>query len=135
MDCNQHCFKQNQRLVIVLTISHSCRDHWIVASTVNCKELDTVVVVYDFLYRAPDKATTDIIGNLLHSTIVKLVKCQKQRGITNCGVFTTAIAHIVYTTDLKLNQAAMQSHLIKCFEEGTLFSLVPSLGKNNLSTT
>ena len=68
-----------------------------------------------------------MIANLFYS-IVKMLECQKQKGGTDCGLvsiaYAIAIAHGVDPTSVTLNQAAMRSHLIKCFEEENL-SLFP----------
>ena len=110
-----------------LQVIHSRGDHWIIASTVGCTSGE--VLVCDSLYGTLDTATLDVIANLFHSSIVKMLECQKQKGGTDCGLFAiayaTAIAHGVDPTNMTLNQAAMRSHLIKCFEEENL-SLFPS---------
>ena len=83
------------------------------------------VLVYDSVYSTLDTATLDVIANLFHSSTVKMLKCQKQEGGKDFGIFAiayaTAIGHRVDPTSIKLNQAAMRSHLIKCFEEENLF--------------
>ena len=87
------------------------------------------VMVYDSVYSILDTATLDVIVNLFHSSMVKMLKCQKQEGGKDCGLFAiayaTAIGHRVDPTSVKLNQAAIRSHLIKCFKEENL-SLFPS---------
>ena len=96
-------------------------------STVGCTNDE--VLVCDSLYGTLDTATLDVIANLFHSSIVTMLECQKQKGGTDCGLFAiayaTAIGHGVDPTSMTLNQAAMRSHLNKCFEEENL-SLFPS---------
>lgn len=91
-----------------LQVIHSRGNHWIVASTVGCTG---EVPVYDSLYSTLDTATRDVIANLFHSSTVKMLKCQKQEGGKDCGLFAiayaTAIGHRVDPTSVKLNQAAM----------------------------
>ena len=102
-----------------LQVIHSRGNHWIVASTVGCTG---EVLVYDSLYSTLDTATRDVIANLFHSSTVKMLKCQKQEGGKDCGLFAIAYATAIRVdpTSVKLNQAAMRSHLIKCFEEENL---------------
>ena len=85
--------------------------------------------VHDSLYGTLDTSTVNVISNLFHSSSVKMLDCQKQEGGKDCGIFAiayaTAIGHGVDPASIKLNQAAMRSHLIKCFEEENLY-LFPS---------
>ena len=110
-----------------LQVIHSCGDHWIAASTVGCTGDE--VLVCDSLYGTLDTSTANVISNLFHSSLVKMLDCQKQEGGKDCGVlaiaYATAIGHGVDPASIKLNQAAMRSHLIKYFEEENLY-LFPS---------
>ena len=97
-----------------LQVIHSRGDHWIVASVVEC--ISDEVLVYDYLYGTLDTATLDVIANLFHCSMVKMLECQKQKGGTDCGLiaiaYATNIGHGVDPAGMKLNQAAMRSHLI-----------------------
>ena len=61
-----------------LQVIHSRGDHWVLASTVGSK--DGEVYVYDSMYHSLDKATTEVVINLFHSTSIKLIDSQKQKG-------------------------------------------------------
>ena len=73
-----------------------------------------------------DKTTLGVIANLFHSSTVKMVMCQKQEGGTDCGLYaitgTTAIVHGFDPLNVKINQSAMRSHLVKilCFKEASI---------------
>lgn len=92
------------------------RDHWIVASTINCK--DGEVNIYDLLLSTVDK---EVVANLFHSSSVKMMQTLKQVGSKDCGLFAiataTAIACGADPTRLVFNQASMRSHLAQCFTD------------------
>jgi hypothetical protein len=93
------------------------RDHWIVASTVHCK--DGKVNIYNSVYCTVDEETDKVLANLFHSTSVKVMQTQKQVGGNDCGLFAIAIATAIAfgadPTKLLFDQAALQSHLVQCF--------------------
>ena len=60
------------------------RDHWIVTSTIRCK--DGVVNIYNSVYSTLDEETKEVIANLFHSATVKMMKTQKQEGSKDCGL-------------------------------------------------
>lgn len=108
------------------------RNHWIVATTVNCTP--GIVKVYDSVFNSVDHETREVIHNLfqvgsipLHITIIK---SQKQLGSTDCGVFSvayaTAIAFNAIPVKQRFHQEAMRAHLVVCFEcnKMTLFPVV-----------
>ena len=76
------------------------------------------------VYNTLDQTTLGVIANLFHSSTVKMVMCQKQEGGTDCGlyaiVYATVIAYGLDPLKVKINQSAMGSHLVKCFEEETI---------------
>ena len=56
-----------------LQVIHCCtRDHWIVASTVHCK--DGEVNIYDSVYSTVDEETDKVLANLFHYTSVKVMQ-------------------------------------------------------------
>ena len=95
------------------------RDHWIVASTINCK--DGKVNIYDSVFSTVDEETEEVVANLFQSSSVKMMQTQKQVGVEDCGLFAIATATaIVYGADptrLVFNQASMRSHLAQCFTD------------------
>ena len=56
--------------------------------------------------------------------MAEVVMCQKQEGVTDCGLYAiayaTAIAHGFDPVNVKIKQSAMWSHHVKCFEEETI---------------
>ena len=108
------------------------RQHWIVASTLNCTLGE--VKVYDSLFYNCDEETECIITNLFQcgskKIRVKVARSQKQKGATDCGVyaiaFATAIAHGINPSKLKLKQGDMRAHLVRCLTEEH-FTVFPSL--------
>ena len=94
-------------------------DHWIVASTINCK--DGEVNIYDSVFSTVDEETKDVVANLFHSSSMKLMQIQKQVGGKDCGLFAiataTAIAFGADPTRLVFNQASMRRHLAQCFTD------------------
>ena len=101
-------------------IIHRQKNHWIVASTVGCEE----VQVYDSLYELMDKPCEDIISNLFCNSKIKMMECCKQEGYVDCGIFAianaTAIAHGINPGNLKFNQLLMRKHLLDSFEQEIL---------------
>ena len=73
-----------------LQVIHSRGDHWILASNISCR--NSVLNVYDSVYRSTDEATSAVITNLFQSSAVKIVESQKQEGGTDCVIFTIANA-------------------------------------------
>ena len=67
------------------------------------------------MYHSLDKATTEVVINLFHSTIIKLIDCQKQKGGRDCGLFAiataTGIANHADMDQQKFDQASMCCHL------------------------
>ena len=100
------------------------QDHWIVASTVRCKNGE--VDVYDSVFSL-DKETA---GNLFHTSNLKVMESQKQEGCKDCELFAiangTAIAFSVDLTTVTFDQAAMRCHLFQSFVDGVI-SLFPVL--------
>ena len=100
-----------------LQVIHSRGDHWIVASTVGCTGDE--VLVCDSLYGTLDTSTVNVISNLfLLRSKCLIAKSRKEvKTVESAIAYATAIGHGVDPASIKLNQAAMRRHLIKCFEE------------------
>ena len=75
----------------VQIIHCSRRKHWIVATTVNCKEGE--VRIYDSELNSCDDEVELVVRNLFQadtakgSPRIKVMHCQKQVGGKDCGVF------------------------------------------------
>ena len=102
----------------------SKRLHWIVASTVNCKFEE--VQVYDSLFRTMDKETKNTTQNLFQARsckglVIKLVRCQKQTGGKDCGLFSIAFATAIafHTKITNFHQELMRTHLVECLNKST----------------
>ena len=110
----------------VVQIVHSRGDHWVALSTINA--VADEVYVYDSVYRTLDDESTQAILTLFqaatHPLQIQMIQSQKQRGATDCGLFSiatiTAIAFHIDPTTITFDQAAMRPHLAQCFEEHTL---------------
>ena len=104
-------------------------NHWIALSTMDCRSGE--VNVYDSLYEDQDADTLAVISGLIEfhrpPVIINLMSMGKQKGCTDCGVFTaavlTALAMGVDVTKVRFDQGQMRSHLFKCLDskEMTLF--------------
>lgn len=70
------------------------RNHWIVATTVNCAS--GIVKVYNSVFSLVDHETREVIYNLIQEgntpPHVTMMKSQKQAGSMDCGVFLIAYA-------------------------------------------
>ena len=80
--------------------------------------------VYDSLFSTIDKETRNIIQNLFQATSckkpnIKLVRCQKQTGGKDCGVFSIAFATtIAFRMKMtKFHQELMRAHLVECLNK------------------
>lgn len=105
-----------------IEIIHSRNDHWIVATTMMCKD---EVVVYDSAFNSLDDDTLGIVHNLFCCTSVKMAACQKQeQGTNDCGLFSianaTALVNGIEPTKLRHIQGEMRMHLVQCFRQGML---------------
>lgn len=106
------------------------RDHWIVATNVNCD--NNFVKVYDSLYCAVDEATKLIVVNRFQTAggqppQIKVVRPQKQNGGKDCGVFAIAVATSIafgHSLTVTFDQQRMRSHLAGCFKN-KLLSVFP----------
>jgi len=107
------------------------RQHWIVASTLNCPLGE--VKVFDSMFYNCDQETEDVIANLFQcgskNIRVKVARSQKQKGGSDCGVyaiaFATAAASGINPSKLKLKQESMRAHLVRCLNE-ECFTQFPS---------
>ena len=110
-----------------IEIIYSRDSHWIVATTMMCKNDE--VLVYDSVFNFLDDDTVGIIRNLFGCDNVKMVECQKQHGSNDCGLFSianaTAIVNGIDPKKLKYIQSDMRTHLLQCFQQGmmTVFPL------------
>ena len=71
-----------------IEIIYSRDSHWIVATTMMCRNDE--VLVYDSVFNFLDDDTVGIIRNLFGCDNVKMVECQKQHGLNDCGLFSIA---------------------------------------------
>ena len=77
----------------VQIIHNSKRHHWLVATTMNCYRGE--VKIYDLLFTFPDAEVRRIVKNIFPTTrnpSLVMMKMQKQKGNSDCGVFATAVA-------------------------------------------
>ena len=77
-----------------LEIIHSHDSHWIVATSMMCRNSDEVLV-YDSVLDSLDDDIVGIIKNLFCCDNIKMVKCQKQCGSNDCGLFSIANATVI----------------------------------------
>ena len=99
------------------------RKHWILATTIGC--CNNEVKVYDSLYSFLDKDSLDIVENLFVcegvKPVIKMARCQKQKGSKDCGVYAIANATaLAFGTKLVFFQDTMRDHLINCFNKGKM---------------
>ena len=101
----------------------AARHHWILATTVDCKQGE--VKIFDSIFFNCDKETLKTMHTLFeliseHPTIT-MCRCQKQGGTTDCGLFSIAYAvalvHGKNPGKQKFNQDKMRSHLVDCFQK------------------
>ena len=64
-----------------LQIIHCRSNHWIVASTIGCEQVE----VYDSLYESIDRESADVIFDLFHTSQVTMMNSCKQEGSVDCG--------------------------------------------------
>ena len=79
--------------------------------------------VYDSAYFTVDEKTSAIISNQFQSDNIIIKHSQKQSNGEDCGLFAIAISNGVDPCKIKLIENLLQTHLMKCFDEGimTLF--------------
>ena len=102
------------------------RKHWVVATTINCDRNE--VAVYDSLFAFLDKESIRVVENLFTCDNVKpnikMVKCQKQKGSKDCGVYAIAIATSLgfglRPTKQAFRQDLMRLHLVNCFNKKSM---------------
>ena len=107
-----------------LQIFHDRGDHWIVASNVLNVESGQVAV-YDSVYCCLDPITKEAIINKFKVNSgkppeVKVIKFQKQKGSSDCGVFAIAAITVVAfgqePSMSKFDQEKMRPNLLTCFQ-------------------
>ena len=114
----QHKLKLNSCQSVV-QILHSRTNHWIVVSNLPAAEADGKMFVYDSIYTDIDDQTRKIIGDIFEQEIEIVVpqSTQKQKGSTDCGVFSIAIAtSLLHSQPILFTQSLARSHLISCFQ-------------------
>ena len=99
--------------------------HWVCLSTVATKPDSGIVRVFDSLYNKPSQNAIEQHSSRLlkHNgrTITFLnEKVQKQRELSNCGLFALAFAtdlcHELDPANEQYDQTAMRQHYVKCLE-------------------
>ena len=106
-----------------IQIIHNNAHHWILLSSFNGR-----IKIYDSLNTLPNESTLSQIKQLFspdeNLPPYELMKCEKQVGSIDCGIFT-----IAYATDLLqgnepstiiYDQSKFRTHLIQCLENGQL---------------
>jgi len=95
--------------------------HWVVATTVNCK--DGEVIVFDSVYRSLDDETKAMVSRLFQNSSelkIEVVNPQKQKGGNDCRLFAiayaTAIAFHQFPVKKTFRQESMRAHLVTCFK-------------------
>lgn len=100
-----------------------CRsDHWIVASTINCKP--NVVNIYDSIYKDVDSDTRVLLAHLVGITEdhlqINMEEITRQTGGADCGVFAaaviTSLAH-GHRAPFYFCQRELRTHLMECIEK------------------
>uniref|UniRef100_A0A1X7TR33 Uncharacterized protein n=1 Tax=Amphimedon queenslandica TaxID=400682 RepID=A0A1X7TR33_AMPQE len=107
----------------VVQILHSRTNHWIVVSNLPAAEADRMMFVYDSIYTDIDEQTKKIIGDIFEEEIEIVVpqSTQKQKGSTDCGVFSIAMAtSLLHSQPISFTQSLARSHLISCFQNRQL---------------
>lgn len=97
---------------------HSCGNHWIVATTLQCNPGD--IHVFDSVYESLDVETLQVIHGLFgnHSK-VQVVGGSKQHGANDCGLFSIAtsvcLAFSGVPMKMPIGQSSMWQALLNCF--------------------
>ena len=122
------CRKETQKGISRgVQIVHSRGNHWIVVSTINCKQRE--VLVFDSLYTSIDESTKAIITSVFQAPdngtlTIRYVNTQKQADTNDCGLFAiasaTAIAFGSDPSNHIYHQGEMRPHLHQCFVKGLL---------------
>ena len=93
------------------------------AASLDCS-LYCKLQVYDSLFSNINKQTRNIIQNLFQATSykrldIKFVRCQKQTGGKDCGMFSIAFAPtIAFGVKMtKFCQELMRAHLVECLNK------------------
>lgn len=84
------------------------------------------VNVYDSLFTELNQESYDLILHIFHTrinddrtTTVLMKELQKQKGLTDCGLFAiavmTSLAHKEDPSTAKYDQNKMRQHLLDCF--------------------
>ena len=102
------------------------RHHWVVATTVNCR--DGQVLVIDSVYRSLDDETKGTVCRLFQNgsepPTIKVINPQKQKGGKDCGLFAvayaTAIAFGQFPDKKMFRQESMRAHFVACFQRNKM---------------
>ena len=124
--------KKSKKITRGIQIIHDRGNHWIVASTINCDNANTIQL-YDSIYPTMSDGTVCVIKNLFEFTAeTKIVqmKMQRQCGSQDCGLFaiavSTALLNELDASQLKFHQGEMRQHLTSCFKANSL-TVFPSV--------
>ena len=110
------------------------KKHCVCTSTLNSTD---TVQVYDSFNTRASKSLTKQLGSLLYTqpepdAITNHAESsQIQKGISDCGLISiataTSLCHGVPPNDTTLEQSAMRSQLIQCFEKGEVTHFLDEL--------
>ena len=112
----QERFKFDHRKPCV-QILHTRGDHWVVVSNLQCQE--GTVVIYDTVFCDVDEKTRSLVNGIFdHKVDINVNHMHKQKGSTDCGMFSIAIATslLCKMDPISFQQSSLRSHLICCFE-------------------
>jgi len=109
-----------------LQIIHIDNNHWIVASTINCKPSN--ITIYDSINSSVNMETQSILASLLKTQkdqfTIQIAKVNKQSRTHDCGVFAAAYCTTVaFGKDpcgLVYDQKRLRHHLLKCLDDGKM---------------
>ena len=102
------------------------RRYWIVGTTINCEGKE--VKVYDSFFTFLDQESMALVIKLFMSDnfepTIKTMKCQRQQGPNDCGLFAvanaTALAFGLNPTRQIYKQDTMRLHFVHCLTKGNM---------------
>ena len=112
-------------------------NHWIVISTMACKENE--IEVYDSLSAMLNLESETVIARYLNATsphiLMKFVNISMQSGSTECGLYAIAVmTALAFGHDpalLVFDQNSLRMHLGECFEAGYI-QMFPAVQKRRI---
>lgn len=84
---------------------------------------------YDSAYSVIDDETRDVITILFGTSSYEIVPVGEQEGVALCHCYINNPSFTVDPATIRLDQAEMRSHLIKCIEYDC-FSLFPIIAQH-----